>query len=88
MNELVTIPAYRLQVLDLMRSTMRPVLAVMNLEPPARPAPRAAPAMLLHRLAAVDEKHTLCTSARSAMKSALPTAFTTKLVAFKSPHRT
>jgi hypothetical protein len=57
MNELVTVSADGLQVLDTVRPPVRPVLAVMDLKPPARPTLRTAPSMLLHGLAAVDGKY-------------------------------
>ena len=59
MDKLVTIPADGLQVLDAVSSAMGPVLAMMNLQVTARAAPCAAPAMLLHRLAAMDEVDTV-----------------------------
>jgi len=55
MDDLVTIPADGLQVLNAMSSAMGPVLAMMNLQVTARAAPCAAPAMLLHGLAAVNK---------------------------------
>ena len=55
MDKLMTIPADRLQVLNTVRSAMGSVFAMMNLQVTARAAPCAPPAMLLHRLAAMDE---------------------------------
>ena len=59
MDKLMTIPADGLQVLDAVRSAVGPVLAMMNLQVTARAAPCAAPAMLLHGLAAVNEVDTM-----------------------------
>jgi hypothetical protein len=59
MDELMTIPADRFQVLNAVRSAVRPVLAVVNLQVTARAAPCASPTMLLHGFAAVDEVDTI-----------------------------
>jgi hypothetical protein len=57
MNQLVTIPANGLEVLNEVRAAMNPVFAMMNLQVTAQPASCAAPPMLLHGLAAVEEIH-------------------------------
>ena len=85
MNQLVAISAHRLQVLDPMGPSMRTVLAMMNFETFARPAPRAKPAVLLHGFAAIQHVNALHQSPhRKKIRS--PNCFHHELVALKRAH--
>ncbi len=59
MDEFVTFPAHGFQVLNTVRTAVGSVLGMMNLQATAGAAPCTAPAMLLHRLAAVNEVDTV-----------------------------
>ena len=86
MDELMTIPADRFQVLNAVRSAMGAVLAVMNLQMTARAAPRAAPTVLLHGLTAMDEIDTIYQRLECYEISA-PDGFDDQFVTIESTYR-
>src|ERR1700681_1170058 len=86
MNQLVTIPADGFQVLNAVRSAMRAVLAMMNLQVTACAASGTAPAILFHGLAAVDEVDTVHERSKRD-KASLADGFHDQLVAFEGTHR-
>ena len=59
MNQPVAVPADRLEVLHLVGSAVRAVLAVMDLQRPPGPAAGATTAILLHGHAAVQRIHAI-----------------------------
>jgi hypothetical protein len=86
MNQLVTIPADGLQILNAVGSAMGSVFAMMNLQVTARATPGAAPAILLHSLPAVNEVHAMHERLKCDEVS-LADGFRDQLLTLEGPHR-